>query len=154
MGKEIVIHKITHLIYADMQPFLEDSVMEGHKFIERLVEEYKGEINTFSKQGEVLFGAYIDGELAGICGLSEDPYLQDTTIGRVRHLYVLRKFRKHGVGRLLMENIIHAAKQHFCMLTLWTSNSDADKLYRALGFLTEDLIGKVSHYLILREGEC
>jgi GNAT superfamily N-acetyltransferase len=149
MQKEIVLYRMKTLHDEEIQLLLNESVAEGHKFVGRLVEQHKDKTNTFSKEGEVLFGAYIDGKLVGVCGLNEDPYLQDPAIGRVRHLYVLQQFRRCGVGRLLMENIIQAARQHFRILTLWTNNPVADKLYCSLGFSQEERFFKATHFMNL-----
>ena len=35
-----------------------------------------------------------EGRLVGVCGLNVDPYLDDPSVGRVRHLYVLVAARR------------------------------------------------------------
>ena len=69
-----------------------------------------------------------------MCGLNVDPYIDDAGVGRVRHLYVLTAWRRLGVGRELVEQVIRAARGRFTTLRLSTSNPAAARLYEALGF--------------------
>ncbi|MEM7591726.1 MAG: GNAT family N-acetyltransferase [Cyanobacteria bacterium P01_A01_bin.83] len=87
--------------------------------------------------------------MIGICGLNTDPYLKDSKIVRLRHLYVESAWRKKGVGLLLVTKLIHEAKQHYELITLRTDTSAADEFYRKLGFKTEPIIQHATHHLKL-----
>ena len=148
--KHFEIREIKQLSFIELQPLVLESLSEGFEFVERLAIEYKSGANRFQQAGEVLFGAYQNENIIGICGLNKDPYLpQENDVARVRHLYVLPDHRKKGVGRLLVQNIIVRAKTHFSLLTLRTFNPDADRFYRAIGFITEPKIEFATHYLKL-----
>ena len=92
---------------------VEESRREGFWMIVRLDAAWADGRNRFSKRGEMLLGAYVDGALAGVCGLNVDPYVEKPRQGRVRHLYVSQAFRRHGVGRALVEAIVERARRHF-----------------------------------------
>jgi GNAT superfamily N-acetyltransferase len=116
-------------------PIQEAAQAEAVRFIDRLVAEYVAGINCFNQPGEVLFGMFEDQHLVGIGGLNRDPYHSDQNYGRVRHVYVLPAYRRLGIARLLMIEIINAATGVFEVLTLYTSNPDAARLYDQLGFV-------------------
>jgi hypothetical protein len=42
-----------------------------------------------------LFGARVGGVIIRVCGLNVDPYAKDSTIARVRRLYVLKAYYGH-----------------------------------------------------------
>ncbi|MEM8718049.1 MAG: GNAT family N-acetyltransferase [Cyanobacteria bacterium P01_G01_bin.39] len=105
---------------------VEESLSQGFQFVSRLVREYNAGLNCFNKSGEMLLKASARGRIIGICGLNLDPYLKDSKIGRLRHLYVESAWRKQGVGLLLVTQLIHEAKQHYELLTLRADTSAAD----------------------------
>ncbi len=61
----------------------------------------------------MLLTASVQGVIVGIGGLNQDPYFNNPKVGRLRHLYVESGWRKRGVGRLLVTQLIHAAKQYY-----------------------------------------
>ena len=133
---------------AELTPLLTESRAEGHHFVDRLVDEFVDGRNRFDQPGEALYSVYTDGQLVAVGGLNRDPYLSDEKAGRVRHVYVLPAFRRQGVGRLLMQAIIAAARSsHFRLLTLRTVNPAADQFYRALGFRSDSDVEEATHHL-------
>ncbi|WP_052476450.1 GNAT family N-acetyltransferase [Cohnella kolymensis] len=106
---EFYIDKVS-LDHSDISHLLEESLSEGHRHIKRLFEEFASGRNTFSNEGEALFAAVINERIIGICGLNIDPYVEGKHVGRVRRLYVSKKFRRHGIGRSLMQAVIQEAQ--------------------------------------------
>ncbi|MCR2822114.1 GNAT family N-acetyltransferase [Lederbergia panacisoli] len=142
------IERVTSLEQYDLDLLIADSVSEGYKFIRKLVDEYAKWSNKFDKSGESLFVAKIDGEVIGVGGLNVDPYLNLPDVGRVRHLYVLRKNRGSGVGEKLLNTIIDEARKHFRVLRLSsTDNTVAENLYIKCGFSKVEGINKASHIM-------
>ncbi len=145
------IIKLEKLPINDLQPILEESREQGFEFIDRLVSEYVAGINQFQKSGEALFGVYCEQQLIAIGGLNRDPYLEESDIARVRHVYVLTAWRDQGVGKQLVERVIEEAKLQFRLLTLRTYSEQADSFYRALGFQTRPKIDSATHHMNLTE---
>lgn len=147
--KNVKITRSESLVLSEIDMLVEESDHEGFRHLKRLVNEYQAGINRFDKQGEALFVAYAHNRIVGICGLTQDPYSQEGTIGRVRRLYVSKDFRGSGIGSLLMDEIMKEAKLHYRTLVLKTDNPIADKFYCSLGFelKTNDLY--ITHYLQL-----
>ena len=143
----MLIRQMDDLPLVELEPLRVESRAQGHRFVDRLADDYADGSNRFNQLGEALFGVYADGQLVAIGGLNRDPYLPDANAGRVRHLYVLTAFRRQGAGWLLMQTIIDAARPHFRLLTLRTVNPAADAFYRKLGFRTQPTLDSTTHHM-------
>ena len=130
----ISIRQLTNLRRIELSELITESISEGFKLVEKLISDYESGANRFDREGESLFGAFFGDTLVGIGGLNIDPYSGDAARGRVRHLYVLKEFRRKGVGRLLLASVIGEATKHFTILALRTHNPEADQFYRRIGF--------------------
>lgn len=111
-----------------------EAEVDGHRFMQRLRDEWVSGANRFDRPGETLLAAYRDGRLAGIGGLNIDPYTQIAGVGRLRHLYVAKGARRRGVGAMLVRQILMAAEPHFSVVRLRTDSTDAAAFYTRLGF--------------------
>ena len=83
------------------------------------------------------FGAYQQGRLVGFAIGEAFP---DERLLRVWEFHVLAEFRRVGIGRALMEQIIAKAQQdNIAMVVLETQNTNvhAIRFYRAMGFSLE-----------------
>ena len=123
---------------SSLQTIADESTNDGDVFVQRTIDEWKNGVNTFSKNGEKLWGLVIDGELIGLGGLNQDPFIDDITVGRVRHIYVAKKYRGQGLSKVIMSLIIARAKEYFACLRLSTKNPIAVSLYESLGFVKDD----------------
>ncbi|MGP4040951.1 GNAT family N-acetyltransferase [Gracilibacillus sp. D59] len=150
----IKIERVTSLEQYKLDLLIDDSLSEGYKFIKRLVDEYTVGSNQFDKKGESLYVAKVDDEVIGIGGLNIDPYLNLPDVGRVRHLYVLRKNRGAGIGKKLLNTIIDEARGNFRIIRLSsTDNPAAVNLYIECGFSKVEGIYKASHILEISKAD-
>jgi ribosomal protein S18 acetylase RimI-like enzyme len=86
----------------------------------------------------VVFGAFVEGELAGVAGLLFE------TREKIRHkaslfgMYVVERYRKFGIGRALVEAALAGAASRdgveVVQLTVTDSNVAARGLYERCGF--------------------
>jgi GNAT superfamily N-acetyltransferase len=127
------IERISDLAAEQVTALVAESEAQGLRFVRRLAEEWASGANRFDRPGEAVFVARDDGRV-GVGGLNVDPYAAEPTVGRVRHLYVLTAYRRLGIGRRIVEEIIEAARGRFERLRLSTSNPEAARLYERLGF--------------------
>jgi len=125
-----------------------ESMAEGHRMLVRLRDNWTSRTNVFDRPGEMLVGAIFDGEIIGVCGLNIDPYCEDPRAGRVRHLYVARAHRRHGVGALLVRRIADAARGSFEYLNT-RAPTEAFGFYERLGFAAIVGIDEITHRLTL-----
>ncbi|MHC0035371.1 GNAT family N-acetyltransferase [Pseudoneobacillus sp. C159] len=148
---EFLIKKINNLFNHDLTRLLEESKEEGFRFVERLVNEYQNGTNTFHQPSETLFGIFTKtNKIIAICGLNIDPFSNSTKIGRLRRFYVGRKYRRNGVGSLLLKEIILQASNHFDLLVLHTDTNEADQFYTALGFSRDNQYPNSTHFMNLK----
>ncbi len=119
---------------SGFQPLEDESLSDGFRFLQKMRREWESGDNRFDREGEMVFGAFDREKLIGIGGLNRDPYANEATVGRIRHLYVLREYRKRGVGAALVREIILKAKPQFSKLRLRTDTLNAAKFYESIGF--------------------
>ena len=128
------IERVNELAPGCLEALLAESEQAGSLIVRRLVDEWASGANRFDRSGEALFAARIEGRLVGVCGLNVDPYSAEPRLGRVRHLYVLSAYRRRGIGRQLVAEVIAAARGRFDHLRLSTGNPVAARFYERLGF--------------------
>ena len=132
-----------------IHPLAEEARSEGHEFVIRLIQSWLSAENQFNRRGEVLYAVTFENNLVGVGGLNLDPYAENPLVGRVRHLYISKKYRRQGAARALVEEIIHKAKETFSVLRLRTSSPEADLFYCSLGFEAQTEQKECTHILRL-----
>ena len=110
-----------------------EAVTEGFRFLTRLVTDWKNGSNRFDQPGECLLGAFRDGQLIAIGGLSYDPYA-GPDIGRLRRVYVARASRGQSVGEALVRRLLEYAAQRFRVVRLSTDTPEGSAFYLRCGF--------------------
>ncbi len=118
----------------DIQSLLRVSREEGHELVERLIDDWADGSNRFDRPGEVALEARLDSRLVGVGGLNQDPYLDDPSVGRIRHVYVSPDARGLGVGRVLVMSLVEYARGRFSRVRLRTGPTGASGFYLRLGF--------------------
>jgi len=118
----------------DIDVLFASATDEGHNLMSRLVNEWRVGSNRFDRPGEVLAEVRCDGALLGVGGLNVDPYLDDPTVGRIRHVYVYPPWRRKGVGRILIGFLVDHARDHFERVRLRSLRDPGPDFYAALGF--------------------
>ncbi len=139
------IERISDLTAGQVAALVAESEAQGSRFVRRLAEDWASGANRFDRPGEALFVARDEERIVGVGGLNIDPYTTEPTVGRVRHLYVLTAYRRLGIGRRIVEEIIEAARGRFERLRLSTSNPEAARLYERLGFHPRADIAHCTH---------
>ena len=107
---------------------------EGFQFVDRLVSEWRSGVNRFSKPGEKLLGVFDGEKLIAVGGLNRDPYTQYDYVGRLRHIYVYRRYRRLGVGKKLVAALLEDMDEHFQRVRLRTNTTAASRFYEACEF--------------------
>jgi GNAT superfamily N-acetyltransferase len=107
---------------------------EGFEHVERLVREWTSGENRFAAPGEAFFLLFRHGGVAGVGGLSRDPFCEGLAVGRLRRLYVLPSERGRGLGRLLTRVALAHARPAFARVRLRTGRAAAARFYERLGF--------------------
>jgi len=145
----VVVERLEELPLASVAPLVSESERAGESFVRRLVDEWESGANRFDRFGEALFGARAGGRLVGVCGLNRDPYADDASVGRVRHLYVAAAERRRGVGGALVSAVVDAARGTFDEVRLRTRSDEAAAFYESLGFRRTSAVADCTHVLPL-----
>lgn len=135
---------------AALATLIAEGERSGSRFVGRLATEWSSGANRFDKPGEALVAARLDGQVVGVCGLNVDPYTADRRVGRVRHLYVMEAYRRLGIGRRLLADVVAAARGPFDRLRLRAANPEAARFYEAIGFASCPEEADSTHALDLR----
>jgi ribosomal protein S18 acetylase RimI-like enzyme len=86
---------------------------------------------------EKLWGAFIDGELAGMVGLSHETRIKNRHKACLVGMYVAGEFSGRGLGRALVDAVLKDARAcgvELLVLTVTDSNRAACALYTRAGF--------------------
>jgi len=146
---EISIVQLTTLSTDDVSRLVALSEEENFRFVRRLAEEWASGQNRFDKPGEILLGAYLAKSLIGVCGVNQDPYVNQAGVGRLRHLYVDPVLRLNGVGSALVLGCLRNVVGSFHKIRLRTPDGKAHALYKLLGF-NEINLSTASHEYCFR----
>ena len=84
-----------------------------------------------------IFGAFLDGTLAGMAGYSARENSKQAHKGLLWTMYVRAAARNAGVGKALVAAVLDHARGRVEMvqLTVVSENESARRLYRAMGFV-------------------
>ena len=107
---------------------------EGFDFLDRLIRDWRSGANRFAQPGEIFLAGFQDGGLIAVGGLNIDPYTDEDGIGRLRHIYVRRSFRRFGIGSVLVRALLRHADGVFRSVRLKTETREAAAFYIRLGF--------------------
>ena len=129
---ELVIRKISALA-PQIRELEAQSVADGFRFLTRLIAEWESGANRFDQQGECLFGAFRNGRLVAIGGLSSDQFAE-SDVGRLRRVYVARASRGQNVGKALVQQLLELASRHFRVVRLSTDTPEGAAFYLRCGF--------------------
>lgn len=142
------VKQIYNLLSLGLDSILKQSTEEGFRFVERLIVDYKNGSNLFNLTGEGLFGVFSEEDvLVAIGGLNKDPFSNEISVGRIRRVYVSKDYRRHGIGSLLITNIIVEAKRYYKTIVLHTDTEQGDRFYTSLGFSKRNLHPNSSHFM-------
>ncbi len=146
---KITIRPVEALMLSNLRPLLDESLVEGYGFVQKLWDDYESGKNRFDTGGAILLGVFDDDHLVGVGGVQGDPYLKRADVGRIRHVYILHAYRRQGVGKRLLEELIQHAQAHFSLLTLRTQTQSAAAFYVASGFDDQPVFPEATHFLRL-----
>ena len=92
------------------------------------------------ESGNVFWGAFADGEIRGIIGLTRDPRAKAQHTADIVAMYVAPELGRRGLARALLQAAIDYARSEGrleqLVLTVTRTNEAAAKLYKSAGFVT------------------
>ena len=96
-------------------------------------------VERMQSEGSHTYGAFTDeGQLVGVVGLYRERRPKTRHKAYVWGMYVAPEFRRHGIGRALLEAVVARARKvqgvRQVNLTVTAGNDAACRLYAACGF--------------------
>uniref|UniRef100_A0AC34G3P4 N-acetyltransferase domain-containing protein n=1 Tax=Panagrolaimus sp. ES5 TaxID=591445 RepID=A0AC34G3P4_9BILA len=132
---DIEVRRITELP-ADLSDLINDAVLDGFDGMSLLQAQWNSGVNQFTRPGEILALATINGELAGIGGITQD--FVDSSWLRMRRFYVRPAYRRRGVGQAIAQFVLNYAKPLNRQIVLYAAGKTAELFWPTLGFVPID----------------
>jgi GNAT superfamily N-acetyltransferase len=127
-----------------------EAAAEGHGNMDRLAVDWASGAQRFDREGEALLAAFVDGELAGIGGITVEPTATEAAALRMRRLYVARPHRRGGVARTIASALAQEAFGSAAWITVHAGNPGAEAFWEAQGFIR--VRGRPWSHELRREG--
>lgn len=113
-----------------------------------LYERTKEYLNKHLNEDLYMFVNIVDDKMVSTCGLQIIEYLPQCVDngmqGFICNVFTLRDYRRRGLQRELIEEVIKFAKEkNLCEISLSSDSEDAIKLYKSFGFVFDDLMMKL-----------
>jgi GNAT superfamily N-acetyltransferase len=124
----------------------EEARAEGHRMIDRLAADWAERRILFDGPGERLLAVFAGDVLAAIGGLTRDPVVPAAL--RMRRFYVRPAFRRHGIGRILV-NALLVEPRRTGRTVVTNAGKGSEPFWEAFGFLPEAQDGH-THILLAR----
>jgi len=109
-----------------------EAASQGHGFVGRFAVRWLSGDFLFDQPGEKLLAIRHNHQIAAFGGICVDPYTNEPNAGRLRHLYVLKEWRGHDLGRTLV-GALTARPHPFAIIRLRTDDA-ASAFYERLGW--------------------
>jgi GNAT superfamily N-acetyltransferase len=119
---------------AAVQRLAAEAEAEGFRFLTRFLNDLANHRVSLADGREFFLAAVEQDHLVGVGGVTPDPYVDDPTTGRLRHLYVSPDVRRRGVGRALVRSLEARALPTYRRLRLRTDTTLAARFYAQLGY--------------------
>lgn len=139
------LRTFNHNHLVELAPLIAASTAEGYSMVQRFYDEWQRGVQTFAQVGEGFWGIWHGQRLRAIGGISRDPYQPTIQLGRIRHVYVLPAWRRHGLAQQIVLHSLKHAAGHFDRISLYTSNPAAAQLYLRCGFVPATDLVRTTH---------
>jgi GNAT superfamily N-acetyltransferase len=126
----ISLQRVSNRLPHGFEDLQADAVGNGYRHLTRLAAEFQQSPTMFY----AVFAGYLDGRLAGIGALTDEPALSLGSAWRLRRLYVQRTFRRLGVARAIVMALLQEATGNVSTVTVHAGNDIASRFWEAMEF--------------------
>ena len=125
------MRQIDDLTQVETGEIEQESLAEGFHMVQRLVADFQSGANRFDREGELLLGVFAYDRLIALGCLNATS---TASKARVRRVYVLPEFRRHGVASGIIRRLVDYASTRFSELELRTTTAEGAAFYEKIGF--------------------
>lgn len=138
MARESQVVEINRIVRLPdrFDHFMSEADAEGFNNMSVLRDEWQDGSNRFERPGEILALATINGEPAGIGGITQDFVDKDWL--RMRRFYVRQRYRRLGVGRKIALFVLSYTIPFERQIALYAGGPEAEAFWPTLGFIPID----------------
>ena len=133
MANRLTIEDVRGSLPADLAILREHAAAEGYGFLERLADQWSDGAVTFEAPGEALLVARFQDAIAGVGGITVDPF--DPEALRMRRFYVHPVHRRRGVAQTLATALIRDALKTGRPLYVNAGTAVAPDFWEKMGFI-------------------
>jgi|SRR5215469_1268806 len=126
----VSLERLTDTLPIGFPELEADAKADGHGHLTRLAAEFAQSPAVF----HAAFVGYLDGSLAGIGAITDEPTLTSQPTWRMRRLYVDRKFRRRNIARTIAMALLQESEGKVSTVTVHAGNDDAAQFWEAIGF--------------------
>jgi GNAT superfamily N-acetyltransferase len=130
----VSLAQASHWLPPTFDALMKDAEADGHRHMGRLASEFDATPAMF----HAIFAAYIEGNLAGLGAITDEPEPMTTPAWRMRRLYVHRQFRRRGAARAIAVALLQEAAHEVRMVTVNAGNGHAARFWEQMGFCPVD----------------
>jgi GNAT superfamily N-acetyltransferase len=126
----VTLERVSSRLPCGFEDLKADSLADGHRHLVRVATELEQSPTMY----HAIFAGYVDGRLAGIGAMTDEPALTLGSAWRLRRLYVHRNFRRLGVARTIVMALLQEATGNISTVTVHAGNDGASRFWEANGF--------------------
>jgi GNAT superfamily N-acetyltransferase len=126
----LTITRIAHQLPTGFDALRVDAEADGHRHMTRFAQEFEASPALF----HAVFVGLIDGQLAGLGAITDEPTLPSQPVWRMRRVYVHRAFRRRDVARAIALALLQEAQGRVTTLTVHAGTDEAARFWEAMGF--------------------
>jgi GNAT superfamily N-acetyltransferase len=126
----IRVDRVVAMLPDGFTDLLSDAQADGHLHMARFAQEFVDTPDMF----HAVFGGYIDGRLAGLGAITDEPTRPSQPVWRMRRFYVLREYRGRAVAQTITKALLDVAQNRVATLTVHAGHDGAARFWEAMGF--------------------
>ncbi|MBH5370309.1 GNAT family N-acetyltransferase [Bradyrhizobium glycinis] len=130
----ISLERAADTLPADFPALEADAKADGHAHMTRLVAEFATDRTMF----HAIFTCHLDGRLAGIGAITNEPAPAPVPMWRMRRSYVHRDYRRRKVARAIANALLQEVAGKVATVTVHAANAGAVRFWEAMGFTEVD----------------
>ncbi|WP_407159393.1 GNAT family N-acetyltransferase [Bradyrhizobium sp. STM 3557] len=124
------LERTAAILPADFPELEADATADGHRHMTRLAAEFALNRTIF----HATYTCRVNGRLAGVGAITDEPAMTVQTMWRMRRLYVHRQFRRREVARTIASALLLEATSKVSIVTVHAGNDGAARFWEAIGF--------------------